>query len=122
MKLPCGDNPLQLAVRNNNEKMVELLMQYDVQVSYVTYDWIVYLYTTWQYIHSRKKKRLGKEYFLYPPPLTELSHKVLLELNSEIPVQIELNRNFRAQFQNHILMQPREGVLSLSLQLFPRVY
>ena len=41
MKLPCGDNPLQLAVRNNNEKMVKLLMQYDVQVSYDFNDWIV---------------------------------------------------------------------------------
>ena len=33
MKLPCGDNPLQLAVRTNNEEIVKLLLTYDVQVS-----------------------------------------------------------------------------------------
>ena len=47
--------------------------------------------------------------------------KVLLELKSDFPVQIKLNRDCPHQFQKHFIMfmmQPREGVFSLTVQLF----
>ncbi len=47
-----------------------------------------------------------------------LHHKMLLELNNDFPVQIKLNRGFPVQFQKRFMMQPRERVLFLSIQLF----
>ncbi len=37
-------------------------------------------------------------------PLIGLHHKVLLELNTDCPVQIKLNRDFPVQFQKMALV------------------
>ena len=64
--------------------------------------------------HTLEKKLNGQGEY----PLKGLHHKVPFELNRRIPVQLDLNREITVQFQKHFMMQPSEGIFSLSITPF----